>query len=104
MSLEEEAFASLLAELCQEVGVVHIAELLPRIRQLCSAALMYPALDAFAEAVCDRLSEHTRLMVGMPAHASPELTLSEGYDTLLSVLQELRLGLLMRNTPAKRAR
>ena len=41
--------------LCDEVGVTWVDELLPRVRQLCEAALMLPVLDGFAATVCDKL-------------------------------------------------
>ena len=52
---EAAAYASLIGELCDEVGVTWVDELLPRVRQLCEAALMLPVLDGFAATVCDKL-------------------------------------------------
>ena len=90
----EEAYASLLSELCHEVGVTHVSDLLPRVRQLCSASLMLPALDEFASTVCARLTEHAHLLVGGPVHPTREVSLAEAYDLLMAVLREVRLALV----------
>lgn len=53
----EAAYASLLSELCVEVGVGQLSQLLPTVRQLCAGTLMLPALTAFADAVRSKLSK-----------------------------------------------
>lgn len=81
----EAAYASLLSELCAHVGVSRLEDLLPRVKQLCSATLLAPALEAFANSVCDRLAE-------VSLTRAP-VTLSQGYDLLLSALRQLRTAI-----------
>lgn len=88
-----EAYGSLLAELCDEVGVEWVHELAPRVRQLCEAALMLPVLDGFAATVCGKLDQALRSgasgAAGALAPGRPP-GLSEASAMLSSVLKELR--------------
>jgi hypothetical protein len=99
---EAEAYASLLCELCEEVGVTTLTDLAPRIRQLCTAALILPVLDGFASTVCDSLGR----FVGPPSGAVADVDgvsvqrrgggdimsvgLSEAVTMLSSILSEVR--------------
>lgn len=81
------AYQSLLGELCSEVQVDAVDNLIPRVQQLCEAVLTLPPLDAFASEVCDLLG---RLMMGDDEANPLCLSLEQAVVVLNAVIQELK--------------